>query len=392
MNITSQTEKPLHLRVITYTLSFFLAIHGYLVVYINSSALSQIIPPQAVGLLYTFGALLSVIGLSFLPKILSKVGDFRATLSFLIVEVCTMTALAVFFPSPVVVVLFLVHVMIMQFLRYNIDIFLESDSKDEQTGSIRGIFLTINNIALVCAPFVIGKILKGGNDYSAVYTIATLALIPALLILGLWLKQFKDVHYHQAPLLKTIKRLKHLPSVRRIIICDFLLRFFYSWMVIYTPLYLHEYVGLPWSSIGIIFTIMLLPFALFEFPLGRLSDTRYGEKEFLTAGFLILGIATASISFIGSTSLPLWALILFLTRTGASAVEIMTETYFFKKTDHEDADIISLFRMSESGAYIVAPLLATVLLFILPLQYLFLILGVIALSGILFARKIRDTR
>ena len=70
----------------------------------------------------------------------------------------------------------------------------------------------------------------------------------------------------------------------------------------------------------------------------------------------------------------------------------MTETYFFKKTDHEDADIISLFRMSESGAYIVAPLLATVLLFILPLQYLFLILGVIALSGILFARKIRDTR
>ena len=64
-------------------------------------------------------------------------------------------------------------------------------------------------------------------------------------------------------------------------------------MVIYTPIYLHEHIGLPWSDIGIIFTIMLLPFVLFEFPAGKLADGKWGEKEPPIIGIILIAVSTA---------------------------------------------------------------------------------------------------
>src|SRR5690606_23149335 len=127
---------------------------------------------------------------------------------------------------------------------------------------------------------------------------------------------------------KTFRELKNYPDILRIVRVDFVLRFFYAWMVIYTPLYLHNYIGLEWSSIGVIFTIMLIPFALFELPLGTLADRVYGEKEILIAGLAIMSISTISLFFITSSAFVVWSVALFLTRVGASAVEIMSETYF----------------------------------------------------------------
>ena len=42
-------------------------------------------------------------------------------------------------------------------------------------------------------------------------------------------------------------------------------------MIIYTPIYLHEHLLLGWDQIGFIFTIMLLPFIILEFPLGNIK-------------------------------------------------------------------------------------------------------------------------
>jgi MFS family permease len=177
-------------------------------------------------------------------------------------------------------------------------------------------------------------------------------------------------------------------------LANFLLFFFYSWMTIYTPLYLHKNMGFSWTEIGIIFSIMLLPFVFIQFPLGRLADKKWGEKEILSVGFIVIAIATGLISFINGHSMVLWAIILFITRLGAATIEIMCDTYFFKKVDSLDTNIISFFRMVGPIAYIFGPLLATILFtfFDFKIQYLFLILGLIMLFGLKFSLSIKDTK
>ncbi len=89
-----------------------------------------------------------------------------------------------------------------------------------------------------------------------------------------------------------------------------------------------------------------------------------------------------------------WDSILFVTRIGASIIEVMCDTYFFKKVDSLNANIISFFRMSNPIAYIVAPLFAVIMLnfFSLELQYLFLALGLIMFIGLKFSLSLEDTK
>src|SRR5690606_32660033 len=138
-----------------------------------------------------------------------------------------------------------------------------------------GTFLTIANTALIISPLLAGLLLRDTELYGRVYLFSAGILIPALFILFFSFRHFKDPIYRATPLIKTFRELKKYPDILRIVRVDFVLRFFYAWMVIYTPLYLHNYIGLEWSSIGVIFTIMLIPFALFELPLGTLADRIY---------------------------------------------------------------------------------------------------------------------
>ena len=96
--------------------------------------------------------------------------------------------------------------------------------------------------------------------------------------------------------------------------------------------------------------------------------------------------------FLPYFTLPLLALILFGTRIGASCVEVLTESYFFKKVDKSEAGEMSIFRNTYPVAYIVAPIIAGGILQFFPVQYLFLILGIIMLSGIFFIIPIQDTK
>jgi MFS family permease len=162
-------------------------------------------------------------------------------------------------------------------------------------------------------------------------------------------------------------------------------------MVIYVPLYLIEYIHFDWKEIGALFTIMLLPFVLFEIPAGWISDKKLGEQEMMIGGFLIATGAIVAIPFLHNAFLS-WAVVLFISRVGASLVEVTTESYFFKKIGAKDSDLLSIFRMTRSVSYLVTPAIVVVTFLALSFQYSFLILALITLSGILFASRIRDTK
>jgi MFS family permease len=128
--------------------------------------------------------------------------------------------------------------------------------------------------------------------------------------------------------------------------------------------------------------------------LGYLADKKWGEKEILSVGFILMAITTGIISFINGGSLILWAVILFLTRIGAGMVEVMCSAYFFKQVDSFNVNIISFFRMSGPLAFIFGSLFATILLnsFSFDIKYLFLILGLLMFLGLKFSLSLQDTR
>jgi len=92
-------------------------------------------------------------------------------------------------------------------------------------------------------------------------------------------------------------------------------------------------------------------------------------------------------------SLLLLALVLFFTRVGAATVEVMSESYFFKVVNEENADEISFFRNTPSVSYIIAPLIAVPALFLIPsFKYLFFVLGAILVIGFLITLRLKDVK
>jgi MFS family permease len=361
-------------------------------VYINSSFLSLFISEKSVGLLYIIGSLASIVALIIIPIILRVLGNYLTVIVLTILEMFILLGMAFIREATIVIPLFVAHWVIFQLMFINMDVFFESSQKEESdTGSKRGILLTVINSSLILSILIVGFILKN-NEFWKVYLASAGILIPFLLIVLIKFRKFKDPVYESPRILNTIKKVRENKAIRNIFISQFFLKFFYSWMVVYMPIYLHNHIGFDWPQISIIFTIMLLPFVLLEIPAGRLADKLWGEKELLSAGFIITALFTMIIPFISVASFVLWTIILFSTRVGASLIEITTESYFFKQVQGDDADVISFFRMTRPLAYIAGPIVAIIALEFLPFQYIFLVLGIIMLFGLKYAFALKDTR
>lgn len=134
---------------------------------------------------------------------------------------------------------------------------------------------------------------------------------------------------------------------------------------------------------------MLLPFALFQYPLGQYAD-KIGERKMMMLGFFIISLSTITLFFITEHSIWIWAFLLFGTRVGAATVEVMSDAYFFKHINKENDEFIGVYRNTGPMAYILAPLIASGLFLVMPaFNFIFLILGGITLSGVYIASTIR---
>jgi MFS family permease len=371
--------------------NFFVSFHYALVIYINSSFLSKFYSEAQVSSLYIIGSILDTILLLNASKILEKFGSYKFTIYAITLEFISTAGLMLsespFWSS----IFFLIHVFTISLILFNLDVFVESVSKDEsQTGEIRATYLTITNITITLAPIFVALLVFDSN-YSKVYFIAVLFLLP----LYYYLKRFKNLiasPIKHIRVKETISEYIKNRDLFDIFISQSILQFFYGFMVIYVPIYLSKYVGFSWNEIGIMFTIMLLPFVLFELPIGEMADYKYGEKEFLTIGFVVMGLSTIFISFITAKIFWVWTTILFISRIGASFVEISSESYFFKHVNQEKTDFISLFRISRPISFITAPAITTIALGFIPFQYVFIIIGGIVIIGTHYSLRLNDTK
>lgn len=375
-----------------YVAALFFAVHIVLITYVHSTYLEQFVPERVVGILYAIGALIGIATLSRTPHILRRIGNKKMMLVLGVLEVVSLCIMTWGHNVYAILAFFAIHQATIPILFFNFDIFIKHFSTYENTGTSRGTFLSIVNVAYVIVPLVMGFLLSYGS-FPLVYGLSMVLVVP-LLYLIYNIHHFQDSHYHDVNLIGSLKESYRNPDIFRIVIVNLILQMFYATMVIYMPILLHQVIGFEWSTIGIMFTIMLTPFVIFEFPLGKISDSRLGEKELLISGLVMLAVSTAVVPFLNSKSAVVWTILLFLTRVGASFVEIMAESYFFKKVNDEDANLLSLWRATSSMSYAIIPAIVSLILFIINpanLGYVFFLPVGLALIGIFFASKLKDT-
>ncbi len=385
---------PFHQSKLLNTLflsNIFLSFHYALIIYINSSLLSGFFSDTQVSTLYIIASIFDMIFLLSASKIIEKVGVYKFITGLLCLEFIATIGMGTSSNPILVGICFIIHTVAISLALFNMDIFVENVSKNESlTGSIRATYLTTTNVTVILAPALVAFVIMD-HLYSYVYVVSSLFVIPVYFLI----KRFKKVeakpitHIRIKETLTEYIRDKNLSNI---FASEFLLQLFYAFMVVYTPLYLEKYMGFAWTEIGIMFTIMLLPFILFELPIGELEDGIYTEKEFLTIGFVIMGLSTLFISFITLKSFWVWTTVLFITRIGASFVEVSTESYFFKHVNGEKSDIIGFFRVGRPVAFIVAPVLATLALQFIPFQYVFIIMGSLMILGAHYSLSLQNTK
>lgn len=373
-----------------YLANIFLSLHYAAILYVNSTFLGKFFDPSMVSLLFLLAAVLNVILFLLAPRILITIGLRITYLLSCVVAGLALIGMAFSEVPNYVAAFFVIYAGVLFVIYYCLDIFLEAVSIESKTGGIRGLYLTLGNAAIAAGPLLL-PLLVLRDELAPIYLAALILLVPAF-ILGMF---FRSPHRADLMLGKSSMTLPfsawwQASSVRRATLARLVLEIFYAIMIIYTPIYLFETMGFEWGEIGIIFTIMLLPFIIFEWPMGELADRMYGEKEIMSIGFFITGCSLLLMPFLGPTFV-VWATVLFISRIGASFIEIATESHFFKYVDARDSALISIFRLSRPVGLMAGALLGVATLQLFSIEKIFLVLAVVVFLGLKESLYLEDT-
>jgi MFS family permease len=379
-----------------YVALLLLSLHWACVLYINSPYLDQFVTPQTTGILYSVSAFLTIGAFLFAPYILNRVGNIRLLLACSVLEFGALIGMGLASSTWVALTFFVIHQAIVPILLFNLDIIMETlnDGHEDSTGRQRGILLTIMSLTTACAPLAIGYgIGKGTPDFMFAYMSSAFILIPFVYVILKKFKNFADPNYAHLRLKEAFHEFWHQRDIRFVFCAHFLLQLFFTWMVIYTPLYLSKTIGFDWEEIGAILFVGLMAYVLLEYLIGVVADRYIGEKEMMAFGFGVMAIATSWFVFLDHSSILAWMIAMFMTRVGASFVETTTESYFFKHTEGKDSNLIGLFRITRPLSYVIGALLGVVTIGIIPDEkLLFVVLGVLMIPGLFFAMALKDTK
>lgn len=381
------------LLIATFIMTLLYALHYGIPLYATSSFLSLYFGTGAVSGLYVLGSLLTLLVSLHITKYIRYFHTYRLTMLLLIAEIIA-TLLFVFSKEPLYMgIFFVIHFCLQALIYILINVFIETFTKHAETGAVRGIFLTLLNLGILIAPLIGGTVLSR-EGYDAVYIVATAMLVPFIFFLHRYMSHVQDPAYHSVNLLQATRYAWKNKNLKGALTAMFLLESFYAVMVIYSPLYIAS-LGIPLPVyLSVIMPIVLIPLIILPYELGRLADTKYGEKEILLFGLLLITLSLLAIVVTTTSNILVWIAILLVSRIGASCTETMVFSYFFKKVDAEDVSLTTLFGNVRSIATIVVAFFGVILSPLL-VHYpglMFLLLALAILVGITNIIPIRDTR
>lgn len=345
---------------------------------------------EDVGLFYFVSYVILLIALLNLHKIIRILGKSNVFYFSVIASIAFSFLLVLSTPSFWGIAVLMLYIISINLAWVTLDVILESFSADSSSGRIRGIHLTVINAGYLMGPFLSTSILEK-YDFQGIFSFL---LIFNSLILVFSLVGLRNVNHRFDVKLRTRDLLKKVFSkkdILKVYYLAFILDFFYAIALIYTSIYLLDR-GVSWIQIGTIFTIMLIPFVVLQYPIGFLADKKLGEKELLIFSIIFISVSNGMIYFIGSNKIWIWSLVLLSTRIGAAMLEVLRDSYFYKKIDGRDVDLINFFRTSMPVGYILAAGISFPLLLFFPIKTVFILVSLVALSALIPAFKMVDNK
>ncbi len=381
------------LLLVTYMMTFLFALHYAIPVYATSSYLHTYFNSSIVSAIYVAGSILALIASISIAKSIKKFHTYGFTFGIVLAEIVIITIFGHTQNIYLLPVFFIIHFVLQVLLNISLNIFIENFTIHAKVGSVRGLFLAIFNLAILISPFIGGVILKH-SSFATLYTVSACMLIPYLFFLHKYLKHMKEPAYHQINLLEAVTKVMGNKNLRAAFIGELVVQAFYATMIIYSPLYLVA-IGIPLTTyMMIILPLALIPLVVLPYEIGYLADKKIGEKEMLIIGLLILTITTFLFVVISTKTIWIWVLLLLLSRVGASFVETMSFSYYFKKVGAEDPSLTALFINTQGIGML---LVGTVGVIIAPFlgerpQLMFVVLGCAILWSISYVLPMKDTR
>lgn len=372
------------------SISFLIGFAQAVLAYVMSAYFKEALGSENIGLYYSISFGVILVALLNLHKVIRRFGKSDIFFVTMIGKLVVLSFLATTAPSFWGAALLVLYLIFANINWVSLDIILESFSVDHMSGRIRGMHLMILDAGFILGPFLSTQILEQYN-FQMVFLFS---LIIEFMIILLAVKSLRGVNHRfngRLTVRGLVKKVFVRKNIMRIYYISFVLEFFYAVMLIYSALYLRD-IGISWEQIGFIFTAMLIPFVVLPYPAGFLADKKTGEKEMLLFAVAVMGIFTAAIYFVNSNSLWLWAAVLFATRIGASLIQTLRDSYFYKKIDGHDVDVINFYRTALPVAYIAASAVSFVILQFFPMKVLFLMLAAVVLSALYPAFRLKDNR
>ncbi|MFA7628956.1 MAG: MFS transporter [Candidatus Dojkabacteria bacterium] len=379
--------------IILYAGGFILSIATHITSYINSSFIETFVDVQHIGLFFITANIFTFIAMLFFTKIIIRLGNFTATKIILIIAILSSLGLISGISSWFLLPFFIFMWASFNLLWINLDIFVESFTSNKNTGKTRAVFFTFINIGIIFSPMISAQLVLNEIYYNYVYLISACILLIFYFLLGFVKnKVHKVILYEKKSMKKTAVDFWKDKTLRGIYGVSFFLNLFFAVAVVYMPLYLHNELGFNWTSIGIMFSFMLLPFVLLEIPAGVIADKYLGEKELLYTGFIILTISLFFFGISGLKSFLFWTMLLFFSRVGSALIEAMRESRFFKIVDAENVSYINFLRTSYPLGYLIGTGLGVILLQWFNIPSLFILMSILFLFSFYFVQIIKDSK
>ncbi len=383
---------------IHYSFVYFLAIvfsyHTLLVGYVISSFVSPWLSPAMIGIYHGSAAIVTIILFLAVSPIVRKIGNVLLGISAMSISIIALLVTAIASNVSTVLIALFIYLAVHPLVYFVIDIFSETliGDKESGTGAKRGLTLAFMSFAAMCAPLTMSAIMTDTSDFTQLFfASAGVGLLFIAVVIGIF-RRFYDPVYAPMHYKTAFTVFRHNQNLRTVAICHLILQIFFSWTMIYIPLYLITVAGLSIAEVGFVISAGLLSYSIFEYPIGIIADKYFGEQEMMTIGFVILAITTSCIGFMMSAPLVAWMILMFVNRFGASLVEVTTESYFFKQVSGEDSSLLSMFRLLRPMANVIGALIGTILLSLVSFPFFFIVAGSILIVGVFMPRYLIDTK
>lgn len=376
------------LKVI-YEANFILVIAIAATAYIHSSYLLSLGTKIPEGILFAFGSLGGLIITIFSPVFFKKFGVEKATSVAGIINAFMLILLGINIHPVISILSFVVAISTTALIVIGFDIIIEHFSKEKYTGGIRGVNLALGNFAFLLGPIIAGLIAEEFSIASIYFFSAATIFLMVFFFHG----RFKN--FEHAPKLKhkeiiqSFQKLWQEKNLRNSYISGFIVEFFFAIWAIFTTIYMNTEMGFNWEQIGILFALMHIPYIILEPIIGKIADKQNNENLLMALGLCIISISFLGVAFIERPVFILWALLLIITRIGASFGQVAHESYFFKQINDKNTNMISAYRSMAPLALLLGPVAGSIILLFTGYNELFIIVSVLVLLTTIPALKLK---